>query len=375
MPARPTGPTALPGGRPHVPEPANLGPMARRAAGALGLGESYWPWLRFLEGADGPGPEASLDAGDAARLLERLGCGRKAVADAIATFPDPERDPERLWLIERCRRRLVAAIGDLDAELERLPVLPATLALAGSCFPIHVFVATVPAVRAWHAARGVPDDVSWATLADLGRHVAIEERISGQTGVDAPWWMMLHVRGAIFETGALQYAPYHTGGPGSPSPWYDEEAALRLGPGFLPGDLGFGIHIPEGAPLDRQSCLDSMRRAGQLFDHLFGEVLSSQGRRLATCSSWLLDDQLAAYLPDESNIVSFQRMFQLVPGWGEADDSVLTFVFRNQGVPPDIGHAKTRLQRGVLAHLSGGGHFRWRTGWCDLPPWGASPLG
>jgi hypothetical protein len=123
--------------------------------------------LAFLESADDLGPETHLDAGDSARLLERLGCGPRALADAIATLPDPERDGERLWLVERCRRRLVAAMGDIDAELERLPTLPAALALAGSCFPIHVFVATVPAVRAWHAARGVPDDVSWATLADL----------------------------------------------------------------------------------------------------------------------------------------------------------------------------------------------------------------
>lgn len=347
--------------------------MAERVATALGLDESYSPWLASLESpAEGTleplAPLAPLGAVESAQLLERLGCPPQAVADVVATRPDPQLDPERWWLLERCHRRLVATMGDLDADPGRLLALPEALGLAGRCFPVHIFLATVPAVRAWHTTRGVPDDVSWATLADLGRHVVIEDRISGQTGLDAPWWMMLHVRGVIFEVGALQYTPYHTGGPGTPSPWYYDDYARRLGPGFLPGDLAFGVHIPEGAPLGRESCLSSMRRAARLFDRLFAEELPGQGRRLATCSSWLIDDQLAGLLPAESKIVGFQRMFHLVPGWGDADDGVMRFVFINQGVQPDAQHARTRLQRSVLEHLSSGGHFRWRTGWCDLPP-------
>jgi hypothetical protein len=174
---------------------------------------------------------------------------------------------------------------------------------------IHVYIATVPTVRAWHSAPGVPDDVSWATLADLGRHVAIERRRSGLTGVDAPWWMMWHVRGAIFEVGSLQYIPYRVGGPVNPNPWYDQEEALGLGLGFLPGDLSLGIHIPGGALLDMDTSTASLRRARRLFEDLF----PAQGRRVATCSSWVLDDQLAAYLPAESNIIRFQRMFSLAP--------------------------------------------------------------
>lgn len=383
------------GARPEVPAPSGLSPTAQRVATALGLDEGYWPWLTLLDGGvegqrDGqlegshvyrgsrrppskraghplsplPSPPflSPVPASEAAGLLERLGCGPKAISDVVSTLPDPDRDPELWWLLERCHRQLVATMGDLDVDLGRLPDLPAALGVVGSCFPIHLFLAAVPAVRAWHAALGVPDDVSWATLSDLSRRVAIKERLSGQTGAAGSWFMMLHVRGVLFEIGALQYAPYHVGGPGGPSPWFDEKEAE--GYGFFDGDLAFGVHIPTGAPLDRESCLGSMRRAGELF----GRAFSSQGRRVATCSSWLLDDQLAVYLPAESNIVRFQQMFQLVPGWREADEQVLSFVFRNQGIPPDPAHASTRLQRSVLGHLAAGSHFRWRTGWCDLPP-------
>ncbi|MGH9104517.1 MAG: hypothetical protein ACRDZX_01510 [Acidimicrobiales bacterium] len=50
----------------------------------------------------------------------------------------------------------------------------------------------------------------------------------------------------------------------------------------------------------------------------------------------------------------------------DQDDAVVAFVFGKRGSPPDPARATTRLQRPVLAHLAGRGHFRWRAGWCDL---------
>jgi hypothetical protein len=91
---------------------------------------------------------------------------------------------------------------------------------------------------------------------------------------------------------------------------------------------------------------------------------------VAVCSSWLLDDQLAECLPATANIVRFQRAFHLVPSWSDADQSVLTFVFRNRGISPEQAQPRTLLERSVLAHLGTGRHFRRRTGWRDLlePP-------
>jgi hypothetical protein len=42
----------------------------------------------------------------------------------------------------------------------------------------------------------------------------------------------------------------------------------------------------------------------------FKRHLPAEKYRLAVCHSWLLDPQLAEYLPTDSNIIQFQRRFQ-----------------------------------------------------------------
>ncbi|MDA8295437.1 MAG: acyltransferase domain-containing protein [Actinomycetota bacterium] len=303
-----------------------------------------------------PGPRRS------AEILERLACPPEAVADAVATLPGPERDPERFFLLERCRARLLAGMGQPGLARGAWPQLPKSLGVPGGCFYLHLVLALFEDVRAEHRRLGVPDDVSWATLADLGRHVAIQRASTGRTGVDEPWWMTLHLRAILIEVGRLQYSTFRLGeGPESPLPWYDDAAAERLGEGLRPGDATLGIHIPAGEPLSPAACAQSLARAGELSAAIWPVAT----RRVATCCSWLLDDQLAGMLGPSSNIVAFQQRFVLVPGAVEGDHDVRTFVFRSMA-PLDQLSATTSLQRAVLTHLRAGGHFLRRTGWVAL---------
>ena len=41
-----------------------------------------------------------------------------------------------------------------------------------------------------HRERGVPDDVSWATLADLGQQLVVHRKRRGTTGLDLQWWLV-----------------------------------------------------------------------------------------------------------------------------------------------------------------------------------------
>lgn len=342
--------------------------LTDRIAAALGLGPEFQSWLCQLDGAGDPErPLPATAAGEAAELLSRLGCSDQTVTDTVATWPDPERDPERWWLLERGRTYLAARVGDFDAAGGTWPQLPAALGLPGSCYYLQLYASAAPAALAWYRQRGVPDDVAWATLADVARHEAIHRRIHGRSGIDAPGWMTLHARAVIYELGRLQFAPMHLGAGIEPASWPDAEAVAALGEGFRPGDLIFGVHIPAGGSLDPEACEASYRQAKEFVDRFFPPT-TGQTRRLATCSSWLLDDQLAEYLPPESNIIRFQRAFELVPGWHERDDAVLTFVFRNRGVDPEQAEPRTRLERAVQAHLQAGRHFHWRTGWRDFVP-------
>jgi hypothetical protein len=266
-------------------------------------------------------------------------------------------------LLERAYARVRLGVGNWDAALTQLPALPPSLGSWARCFWVFVFVAAVPDVRGWHARHGVPDDVSWATLADLGQHVRLHRRRHGTTGLDTQFWLTAHFSGALYALGRLQFNAHALGeGPAGPPQWYDEATVERLGAGFRPGDAALGVHIPEAGPLTPEACDASFAEAQRFFPRHFPE----HAARIATCTSWLLDEQLAEYLPATSNIVRFQRRFEIVPGAPEDDQEILRFVFDR--VPPslDVLPQRSALERAVVTHLREGRHWRVPTGWVEL---------
>jgi hypothetical protein len=202
-------------------------------------------------------------------------------------------------------------------------------------FYVHVFLAALPAVRAQHAALGIPDHISRATLADLGNKMAIFRRTHGVGGLDRQSWLSRHFRGTLYRLGRLQFD--------------------MLGP-----DLD--VHIPEDGPLDPAGCDESFGAARPFFARYFGNTYRS-----AICRSWLLDDQLAEYLPETSNIIRFQRRFRATGQVEDGDHDILEFVFRRH--PDDLGELpqRTGLQRAIVAHLQAGRHWRITSGVTELP--------
>ncbi len=344
--------------------------MGAAVAKALGFGTSETSWADGLDAVGKPPYELVLPPPDeATELLRRLGVPETDAAEVVATLPSRTGLPEWWWLLERSCHWLTKVMGNPDESHFTWPSWVGTeqaCSLQRRCFIPHVFLAMVPHTMAWHRSRGIAEDISWASMADLGRHMVIHRRTYGATGVDAAWWVTVCLRAEVFDLGRLQFNWFHLGA-GDTSPWwYPLEEARRRGPGFRPGDFCVGVHIPESGPMTPAACGDSFERAQGFFSEHF--PLVDQRRRLATCWSWLLDDQLADWLPPESNIVRFQRRFELVPGSIESDGDILEFVFR---VPGPLEHLdalpqRTRLERAVVAHLKAGGHWRTRSGWVDL---------
>src|SRR5262249_8297160 len=226
----------------------------------------------------------------------RLGVAPAEAAEIAAAIPVLRKDAALWWLVERCHSDLTRGLGDLP-PFEWHP-LPEHLGAAGELFWLYVFLAAVEEVRRWHAGRGIPDDVSWSTLAALGAQVDEYRREHGRRGLEVSLFFALAFRGVLFRTGRLSYIPYPLcRGEGGPLFWYDRETVAELGLGFRPGDPALSIHIPAGAPLDAGECDASLRRAGEIFaDHFLPGAAN-----VGTCTSWLLDPQLAEYLPAEAN--------------------------------------------------------------------------
>jgi hypothetical protein len=192
------------------------------------------------------------------------------------------------------------------------------------------FLARVDEARALHAARGLTDEESWETLQDLPRHAHLDRLVHGTPGLRTGWWVELAFSGRLFQLGRLQFEPRA---------------------GFL------SVHIPEeGGPLTPAACDASFARARAVFPD------ASEAR----CRSWLLDPQLAELLPATSNIVAFQRRFELLEPGENEDARVLEFVFHT--LEPDLDRLpqQTSLQRAIVGHLRAGGHFAGPTGTLEL---------
>lgn len=285
----------------------------------------------------GDRPSAPLPAKtDAPELLDRLAVPPEDAAEILAGWPDPGSGlwtPELRWLLDRVIALIRADLGGHE-WLPPGPELPRERGPAWRHLYVYAFLALTDDVRAYHRDHGVPDEVSWATLADLGRNLAIDRRMRGEGWPVMQAWLTLHWRGALYELGRLQYQR---------------------------GDT-LGLHIPEAGPLTPEAVDASLDRARAFFPRHFPDETYTT----FSCGSWLLDPQLLEYLPEDSNIARFQRRFELEPYEQpegiDPDLEALRFVFRTLTTPLGRLPRRTVLQRAIIDHLEAGRHWQWRRG-------------
>ncbi|MCZ7422553.1 acyltransferase domain-containing protein [Verrucosispora sp. WMMA2121] len=292
----------------------------------------------------GDHPSAPVPArADAPALLDRLAVRPDDAAEILAGWPDPDSTqwtPELRWLLDRSIALVRADLGGHE-WLPPGPALPRERGPAWRHLYVYAYLALVEVVREYHRDHGVPDTVSWVTLADLGRNLAIDRRMRGEGWSVMQSWLTLHVRGSVYELGRLQH---HRGG-----------TAIEL-------------HIPDSGPLTPAAVEASLDEARAFFPRHFPD----EHYPAFACGSWLLDPQLRDYLPADSNIVRFQRRFELEPYQEpdglDADVEVVRFVFRTLTTPLDQLPRDTVLQRAVIDHLKAGRHWRWCRGRFPIEP-------
>jgi GNAT domain-containint protein/N-acyltransferase family protein len=280
-------------------------------------------------------------------IFERLAIAEDDQQEILAAWPSPDADAETSDSLRRAYETLVKDLGGfapLDLPGPSLQTTP-----LGRYFFVYVYLAALPDVRRFHTRRGIPDDISWATLADLGRNLVRDRLLLGDGGLRTSGWLTLHFRGSIYQLGRLQFNRMQV-------------RAAHVAEAFREGDAALGIHIPESGPLTAEACDDSFAQAQPFFSRHFPETPT----RVGICTSWLLDPQLADYLGPESNVMRFQRRFRLVGEGFDGDADVLRFVFHRIEPSIDDLPQRTTLERAIVAHLRAGKHWRSRTGWIGL---------
>lgn len=275
---------------------------------------------------------------DQTESVARLGIAAADVEDLFRHEPDAER-------VAQVAAAFVDTIGDRNAR-QALPEAP------DAFFYAHVCLALLPAVRAYHQDHGIPDPISWASLSALGSNLARYRRIYGEGGLDGPQWVVRVFRGLAFRIGRLVFERTRVGPYVAAATGADENADA------------LGIHIPPAGPLDPARCDAAFASAVDFFSrHFPGDQV-----RHAHCRSWLLDPQLAEYLPPTSNLVQFAGRFEAVPAGYTDDRAIVRWVFEAAD-PTDLDglEPETTLERAILRHLRAGRHWRIEMGRLELP--------
>jgi hypothetical protein len=296
-------------------------------------------------------------ADDLASVLLALAVPHEDIDILVSLLPGPDRDPALWRHLEHCTKSLVRRLGTTEG-IPAFPTLAGASDVLQRYFPVYVFVAALPHVKAFHRNRGITDEISWHTLTDLGRAIADHRHWYGVGGLDAELtsWLTSHFRGLIYQLGRLQFQRATLGN-------RTGKAIAAAGHPCGPGDPALAVHVPAfHGPMTSQACELSFEAAVEFFKQHF----PAEMYRVAVCHSWLLDPQLAEYLPPKSNIIQFQRRFQPAYQPKPDDHGILRFVFGQAGIDRASAPRRTRLERAVLDHLDAGRHWHGGAGWTLL---------
>ncbi|QNP75996.1 DUF5596 domain-containing protein [Streptomyces roseirectus] len=291
--------------------------------------------------------------GEADALVEvllDLGVSHQDIEEPLRLARQVLDDRTTREALERAVAELVRDMGEITGGID-LPRYPGASRAVARWFPLYVFAGALPHVRAYHRARGVSDDVSRRTLVDIGRGVAVHRRWHGTGGIMTARWLSLHLRGEIYQLGRLQFQR------GTIPQGLGESVAPA---GLRAGDPALWLHVPDFmGPLTPDRCDRSLARAREFFAAHYPE----EPYRAVLCGSWLLDPQLKRYLPAESNIVRFQERFVVRPLEEPNDMTPVRFVFGSTQVELAELPRRNAVERAVVEHLEGGGHWYGGEGW------------
>ncbi len=196
------------------------------------------------------------------------------------------------------------------------------------------------AIDAYEAyeARGISQDIYFATFHDIQIWCAVCKKSYGEYGLEEYQWLQEHIRLQLFRLGRLQFQPYT----------FSRENNQTV----------LNVHIPEGDPLHPDLVQDSYAQAKAFFKDI---------PPMFICSSWLLYPGLHDILPASSNILAFQSDYELYEIHHEARQAEERIFGKLCDDPADY-EEQTSLQRRAKSYLlaghklgNGSGIFRMST--------------
>ena len=177
-----------------------------------------------------------------------------------------------------------------------------------------------------YMAKGIRDEIFTATFGMFSRFLKEHLESFGVYGFDRDFWTCRVIAMEEFRLGIFEY----------------ELESCQ-------GRPCISMHIPSDVTLSPEACRASVKMAEDFFKQYFPEYASVS----YFSDSWLLSPVLKEVLPEDSNIMKFQKAFRI----GREDvgnDEYLQWVFKNPALPIEELPEETSLQKKLKVLLKNG---------------------
>lgn len=184
-----------------------------------------------------------------------------------------------------------------EALMERMRPMAERAHLPAESAFLCCLISGLPALAGRYLEKGWTEELLLGAARDLHSKMAecLEmEDVCGTQGHSFAFELGFF-RLRLFALGRLQYEQRVYPGP---------DCELPGGVTVRAGDRIYGMHIPSGAPLERQACRDSYQRAFEFFG------CTRERPLIVHCNSWLLNPDHRWMLPESSRIIGFMNDFK-----------------------------------------------------------------
>ena len=182
---------------------------------------------------------------------------------------------------------------------------------------------------------GISEEIFVDTMKAYTRFVNEHLTKYGEYAYDRDWWSYRQASMCLFRIGVLEYELYE-----------------------FKGEKVLSVHIPSDSNMKDEIVGESIAMAKEFMAKFYPEYAGCK----MYCESWLLAPKLQELLPETSNIVKFQKRFELFAEDYE-DTGCVYWVFPvPKGTPFEELPVKTSLQRKMKDILLAGGGIGWGEG-------------
>ena len=162
-------------------------------------------------------------------------------------------------------------------------------------------------LRTLYKEHGIADEIWKDTVLDLRYKLMECYSMHGIWGSFVAFWFDLFFCLDRFALGRLQYE--HSVYFATNEPY--TEFGLNLVRDKTPA---LQLHIPSSGRLTEESVTLSLKKAYEFFK---GTKFMQNGILVTECSSWLLYPKMAEFLDADSNVMKFQKSFEITASWGD----------------------------------------------------------